>query len=81
MQALKNWFALLITVLIGIFVLFHLIDKETAQAQTAELNPVVRSASRWDTSPPLRDLAHNQPEMRLLTRRSKSPYIPCPYPS
>jgi len=41
---------------------FNALGDGSAGAQTAELNPVVRSASRWDTSPPLRDLALNQPE-------------------
>jgi hypothetical protein len=80
MQALKNWFALLITVLFAIFVLFHLIEIETAQAQTAELNPVVRSASRWDTSPPLRDLALNQPEILAPGQALEIPLYSLPIP-
>jgi hypothetical protein len=56
-------FALLIVALLTLVVPLNALGDGSAGAQSAELNPVVRSASRWDTSPPLRDLALNQPEM------------------
>ncbi len=58
----KNKFALLIVALLTLLVPFNTLGEGSAGAQTAEVNPVFRSASRWDTSPPLRDLALSQPK-------------------
>jgi hypothetical protein len=59
----KNRLALLIAALLTLLVPFNALGEGSAGARPAEVSPDIRSASRWDTSPPLRDLALNQPEM------------------
>jgi hypothetical protein len=76
----KSRFALLIAALLTLLVLFNALGDGSAGAQTAELNPIVRSASRWDTSPPLRDLALNQPEMLAPDQALEIPLHSLPKP-
>ncbi|MCJ7661767.1 MAG: hypothetical protein MUO67_21690, partial [Anaerolineales bacterium] len=53
----------MVVALLMLLVPFNALGEGSAEAQPPELSPVVRSASRWDTSPPLCDLALIQPEM------------------
>ncbi len=74
----KNRFALLIVALLTLLVPFNALGDGSVGAQTAELNPVVRSASRWDTSPPLHDLALNRPEMLAPDQALEIPLLSLP---
>jgi len=68
---------------VAIFMLlvpFNALGEGSAEAQPPELSPVVRSASRWDTSPPLRDLALNQPEMLAPDQALEIPLHSLPKP-
>jgi hypothetical protein len=76
----KSRFALLIAALLTLLVTFDGLGDGSAGAQPAELNPVVRSASRWDTSPPLHDLALNQPEMLAPDQALEIPLHSLPKP-
>ncbi|HUV92239.1 MAG TPA: hypothetical protein VMV80_04055, partial [Anaerolineales bacterium] len=70
----------MVTALLTLLVPFNALGDGSVGAQTAELNPVVRSASRWDTSPPLRDLALNQPEMLAPDQALEIPLHSLPKP-
>jgi hypothetical protein len=59
---------------------FNALGDGSVGAQTAELNPVVRSASRWDTSPPLVDIALKQPEMLAPDQALEIPLHSLPKP-
>jgi hypothetical protein len=76
----KCRFALLIAALLTLLVPFTALGEGSVGLQTAELNPVVRSASRWDTSPPLRDLALYQPEMLAPDQALEIPLHSLPNP-
>jgi len=75
-----NKFALLIVALLTLIVPFNALGDISAGAQTAEVSPVIRSASRWDTSPPLRALALNQPEMLAPDQALEIPLHSLPKP-
>ncbi|MFC2054308.1 hypothetical protein ACFLV7_08435 [Chloroflexota bacterium] len=62
MQMFNRRFVIFIVAL-TLIVSFNLHTSGSAEIQPPELTPVVRSTSRWDTSPPLRDLALNQSRM------------------